>query len=297
MSAGPAARRTSVYGLWKSSPSTPLNAALCYRAAMEFSTGSAIRFGWETFKRRPWFFVGSSFVILLVYGVVGAFASAIDAAVSGSPDDPSLPGTLVNFALGTLVSMGVTAFYLAAHDNPDTVELSSLWHPRPFWKFLGASILLGLTIAIGFVLLIVPGIIFSLMFLFTTFIVIERELGPIEAMKESSRITRGHKWPLLGFVIVLTLINVLGVLALVVGLLVSIPVSTLAFVHAYRVLSAKAGAHPAVGTSGTTKSRTCFPKPGLDSGPTMAFVPLYPRRLTPLLPMVKICAAGTPLAR
>jgi uncharacterized membrane protein len=213
---------------------------------MEFSTGSALRFGWETFKRRPWFFVGSSVVILLVYGVVGLFTSAIDAVVSGSPDDPSLPGTLVNLALGTFVSMGVTAFYLAAHDNPDSVSLSSLWHPRPFWKFLGASILLGLAIAIGIILLIVPGIIFSLMFLFTTFIVIERELGPIEAMKESNRITRGHKWPLLGFVLVLTLINLLGLLALVVGLLVSIPVSTLAFVHAYRVLTANAGAPPAI---------------------------------------------------
>jgi uncharacterized membrane protein len=142
--------------------------------------------------------------------------------------------------------MGATAFYLAAHDNPDTVDLSALWHPRPFWKYLGASILLGLAVAIGFVLLIVPGVIFALMFLFTTFIVIDYELGPIEAMTESNRITRGHKWQLLGFGIVLTLINLLGVLALVVGLLVSIPVSTLAFAHAYRVLSGRAGATPAV---------------------------------------------------
>jgi uncharacterized membrane protein len=213
---------------------------------MEFSTGSAIRFGWETFKRRPWFFVGSTLVILIVSLAVDSLTGVIDGVMSGGPDQPSIFGTLVNFALGTLVSMGATAFYLAAHDNPDTVELSSLWHPRPFWKYLGASILLGLAIGIGFILLIVPGVIFALMFLFTTFIVIDRELGPIEAMKESHRITRGHKWPLLGFVIVLTLINLLGVLALVVGLLVSIPVSTLAFVHAYRVLSAKAGAHPAV---------------------------------------------------
>ena len=90
--------------------------------------------------------------------------------------------------------MGATAFYLAAHDNPDTVDLSLLWHPRRFWKYLGASILLALAVAIGFVLLIVPGIIFGLMFMFTTFVVIERELGPIDAMNESHRLTRGHKW-------------------------------------------------------------------------------------------------------
>ena len=45
--------------------------------------------------------------------------------------------------------------------------------------------------------------------------------------------------------LLLVLINLLGLLALVVGLLVSIPVSTLAFVHAYRVLGGKPEARPA----------------------------------------------------
>ena len=37
----------------------------------------------------------------------------------------------------------------------------------------------------------------------------------------------------------------IGLLALVVGILVSIPVTTLAFVHAYRVLGGKAALRPA----------------------------------------------------
>ena len=177
--------------------------------------------------------------------LINGFTSGIDAALTGSAEEPSIIGTVINLALGTLLSMGATAFYLAAHDNPATADLSLLWHPRPFWKYLGASILLALAVAIGFVLLIVPGIILGLMFMFTTFVVIERELGPIDAMSESHRLTRGHKWRLFGFVLLLLLINVLGVLALVVGLLVSIPVSTLAFVHAYRVLGGKPEARPA----------------------------------------------------
>lgn len=165
--------------------------------------------------------------------------------LSGSADQPSIIGTVINLALGTLISMGATAFFLAAHDNPDVADLSLLWHPQPFWKYLGASILLALVIVAGFLLLIVPGVIFALMFMFTPFIVIERALGPIEAMKESHRLTYGHKWKLLGFTLLLLLINLLGALALIVGLLVTIPVSTLAFVHAYRVLGGKAGTPPA----------------------------------------------------
>ena len=206
---------------------------------MEFSTGSAIRFGWETFKKRPWFFVGSTVVILLASGLIDAFTSAIDGAVGGSADQPSLVGGVLNLGLGTLLGMGATAFYLAAQDNPETVDLSALWHPQPFWRYLGASILFALAIVIGFVLLIVPGIIFALMFMFTTFVVIDRGLGPIEAMKESNRITHGHKWTLLGFTLMLVLINLLGAIALLVGLLVSIPVSSLAVAHAYRVLAGR----------------------------------------------------------
>lgn len=208
---------------------------------MSFTAGSAIRFGWETFKKRPWFFVGASVVIVLAYGVVGAISNGIDSALGSSAEAPSVIGGLVNLALSTFVGMGVTAFFLAAHDNPETVDLSTLWHPRPFWKFLAASILVGLAIAIGLVLLVVPGILAMIFFMFSTVIVIDRDLGPIEAMKESMRIGRGHRWSLLGLVVLLVLIVFVGLIALFVGLLVAMPVATLAFIHAYRVLSGSDG--------------------------------------------------------
>lgn len=211
---------------------------------MEFTVGSALRFGWETFKRRPWFFIGSSIVIAVAYIVASAISSGVDAVVGGSVDEPTVLGTVVDYVLGTFISMGVTAFYLAAHDSPETVELSALWHPEPFWKFLGTSILVTLAIGIGFVLLIVPGIIAMLFFMFSTFIVIDRGLGPIEAMKESMRITTGYRWPLLGFIVVLLLIVIAGIIALFIGLLVAAPVATLAFTHAYRVLSNRSGPMP-----------------------------------------------------
>ncbi len=204
---------------------------------MEFTVGSAIRFGWETFKKRPWFFVGTTVVIAIIYIAIGIVSAVVDEIFGGSLDEATIPGQIVSSLLGALLGMGVTAFYLAAHDNSETAELSLLWHPRPFWKFLGTSILASLAIIIGFVLLVVPGIIAMVLFMFSTFIVIDKGLGPIEAMKESMRITAGHRWPLLGLIVVLSLIGMVGALALGVGLLVAIPVATLAFTHAYRVLS------------------------------------------------------------
>jgi uncharacterized membrane protein len=83
-----------------------------------------------------------------------------------------------------------------------------------------------------------------LMFMFSTIIVIERGLGPIDAMSESRRLTRGHKWQLFTFTVLLFLINLLGLLALIVGIFVSIPVSALAFVHAYRALGGRVEPSP-----------------------------------------------------
>jgi len=211
---------------------------------MQFTAGSAIRFGWETFKKRPWFFVGATIVIFVAYAIVGGITNAIDVMLGASTDEPSLIGGLVNLALSTFVGMGAMAFFIASHDNPETVDLSALWHPQPFWKFLGTSILVGLAIAIGFVLLVVPGIIAAIFFMFSTVIVIDRNLGPIEAMKESMRIGRGYRWSLLGLLALLALIVIAGMLALFVGLLVAVPVTTLAFIHAYRVLSGTDGRTP-----------------------------------------------------
>lgn len=204
---------------------------------MPFSVTSAIGYGWETFKTRPWFFIGASVVIAVLYIAVGAVSAAVDAPFGGTAENQTVVGNVVSLFLGALVGMGVTAFYLAAHDSPQTVQLGNLWHPSPYWKFLGASVLTSLAVGIGFVLLIVPGVIALLFFMFSTFIVIDRELGPIDAMKESMRITEGHRLPLLGFVLLLVLIVIAGALALGVGLLVAFPIATLAFAHAYRVLS------------------------------------------------------------
>jgi uncharacterized membrane protein len=60
-------------------------------------------------------------------------------------------------------------------------------------------------------------------------------------LKESWRITNGNKWQLFLFGLVLIGLNLVGLLALVVGLLVTAPITWLAATHAYRTLASQAG--------------------------------------------------------
>jgi uncharacterized membrane protein len=197
-----------------------------------FSTSMALRFGWETFKQRPWFLAGAT----LLGFVLTVATSAIDQR-SNTGIGLAVLLFFVSLGLSTLIDMGITAFVLRAHDDVTHVSLMELWHPKPFWHYLAAALLVGFAVIIGFVLLIIPGIILILMFAFVKFIVIDRNLGPIEAMKESARITHGHRLELLLLYLALLGLNILGFVAFIVGLLLTGPISILALAHAYRTLS------------------------------------------------------------
>ncbi len=199
-----------------------------------------IRSGWETFKKRPWFFVGAFLIV-----------SILSSGVNFQADENTTyePGTIVLFVIVGIVmaiiqvvaKMGATNLVLRAQENTESLGFGDLWAPHPFWKYIGASILVGIIVVIGFILLIVPGIIWALRYMFAPYLVMDRKLKPFEALKESARITNGHKWQLLGLIGLIVLINILGALCLLVGLLVSGPVSALAVGRAYRTLSAQAG--------------------------------------------------------
>ena len=204
---------------------------------MQFSPSDAIRFGWETFKTRPWFFIGAMVIMAVANIAVGMVSGAVDTSTGGSYEEPTVLGNLVSYLLGVLISMGMTAFFLASHDNPQRVEFGTLWHPSPYWKYFATSVLASMAVAIGLVLLIVPGLIAMVLFMFSTFLVIDRGLGPIDALKASMEMTRGNRWPLFGFILLCLLILFVGVLALGVGLLVAAPVAGIAFAYAYRLLS------------------------------------------------------------
>ena len=204
---------------------------------MKFSPGDAIRFGWETFKGRPWFFIGAVAILLLASIAINIVSNAIDSATGGSLEEPSIAGSIVNYGLTVLLNMGAIAIFLAAYDSPDRVQFSALWHPQPYWKFLGASLLASLAVAVGLFLLIVPGLIAMVLFMFSMFLVIDRGLSPIDALKESMEMTKGNRWPLFGLILLMALILFVGILALGVGLVVAAPIVGLAYTYAYRFLS------------------------------------------------------------
>ncbi len=90
--------------------------------------------------------------------------------------------------------------------------------------------------AIGFFVLLIPVLYLSLCWMFSLPLVADRRLDFWAAMKISRRQVGRHWWTLLGFTIVIGLVNLAGVLACCIGLFVTMPLVFAAMLIAYETL-------------------------------------------------------------
>lgn len=211
----------------------------------DFSIEEALQYGWGIMKANIWFFVGVLVVAWVIVGIPHAIANALH----HQSDGLSFLFRIVGWIAGIIVSIGMITIALKFLDG-QIPKFEDLFSFKPhFWKFFGGSILTGLVVWAGMILFIIPGIYWAIKFQFFGYFVVEQGSDPVEAMRKSSRITHTVKWKLLGFGIVLALVNMLGAICLFVGLFVTVPVTLLAYSLVYRKLlgqTESAQATPAV---------------------------------------------------
>lgn len=212
----------------------------------KLSIKECIAFGWKTFWSRPWVFVLAGAIIFFVNMLF-----SLPEELLGGASEMAYGNTALVFALSSLVfsilgmivsiylQMGAVRFNLKAHDDVTTAHVRDLFVLKGFWRYLGTSVLVVLAVIAGLILLIVPGIILSIALSFAVYLCVDKGLGPVASFKESLAITKGHRWSIFVLMLAICGINLLGLLALFVGLVVTVPVSVLASIHAYRQLSAR----------------------------------------------------------
>lgn len=210
-------------------------------AAQKFSKKEAIKFGWRVTKSNLWFFVG----VLIVAGLVIIVPDAISSFISRPPQNnsfvllTSLIIAIFVFIMQRIFEMGFLKISLMLHDD-QKVKMSDLFSCFPlFFKYVGGMILYLLIVVGGLVLLVIPGIIWSIRFGFYACLIVDKGLGPVEALKKSYQITKGSAWNIFLLDILNAGIILLGILCLVIGLFAAIPVTLLAWVYVYRRLLSK----------------------------------------------------------
>lgn len=204
-----------------------------------FSIKEAIKFGWTAAKSRLWFFVA----ILLISLAIQMFPNILSNLVKGDklPAAFSLIVVLLSIAGGVaklLIDLGSIKIALKIHDNQE-VKVADLFSCREFiLRYLGGYILYFGIILTGFLLLVIPGIIWAIRLQFFSYLVVDKGLGPVQALRQSWGMTRGQTWRLFIFMLLVVLINVGGALLLLVGLFLTIPTTMVATAFIYRRLIA-----------------------------------------------------------
>ena len=166
-----------------------------------FIIGDVLGFGWQVMAKNFWFFVGLG----VVAGILQMAGPVIQIIVqhSGLHELPAALSIVIVRIAGAVVSyiigIGFIRISLSFCDARKPPFGTLFDYHGCFWRYVGTMILQGLIVMGGLLLFIIPGIIWSIKFSLATYFVVDHRLGPIQALRASSRTTMGVKWNLFGF--------------------------------------------------------------------------------------------------
>jgi uncharacterized membrane protein len=197
----------------------------------QFSIGEALSFGWESWKSNALLWIG----VLIVAGIIDSLPQIPSQTMSDRPA-VALVAALVGIFLSTLVQIGLTKISLSFVDT-GRAEFADLFNGYPvFVSYLIASLIFAVMLALGIILLVVPGIIVAVVFVFYSYVIVDRGMGPIEALQRSMELTRGVRMDLFLFGLASLGLNLLGMIPCFLGLFVTAPMTMMAAAYIYRRL-------------------------------------------------------------
>jgi uncharacterized membrane protein len=138
---------------------------------------------------------------------------------------------LIVVVMGTITQIMTQAAQLNAAEGK-SLSFSKLWRTTKElgWRMVKLYVLVGLSIVIGLVLLIIPGLIMIRRYFLAPYVLLDnKDLSAWEAMKHSAELSKpysGSIWRILGVMLLIGLIGIIpfigGLIAFVLGSLYSV---------------------------------------------------------------------------
>ena len=186
-----------------------------------FSFEEVFKFGWAKTKQHAWF-------LALTFIIAGVIINAVK----------FMP--VFDMIVSLMVALSIISIsLLIVRDRSFTFAdlYTPLLSPKRVLKFIALSILYAVAVTIGTILLIVPGVYIATRFKFFPYVVIENENADLsDLIKMSYKLTNNHFWVILGFMVLAAILNIIGALLFMVGLIITVPVTLFASAHMYTKL-------------------------------------------------------------
>jgi uncharacterized membrane protein len=185
------------------------------------SVMDAYRAGWEVLKR----FALELLAVSVVWGLLSMPSLYLSENLLGLAYHV--------LVLGPLSFGGAYAFLRAARGaRPQVPDLFAAFR-IDYWQAVLANVLVSAIVGIGFVLLVVPGVIATVRLAWVPYLVVEEQKPAVEALRESFERTAGHGWTIFGIGLCAIPLVLVGLLLLVVGLIPALMLLQLAMASYY----------------------------------------------------------------
>jgi uncharacterized membrane protein len=189
------------------------------------SIGGSFSYGWRKMFER-------AFLPLLLAVIIAGLLNG-PATATWKADNTSwfnlvwffpvaLIGMVYGFLFKPVISYGKRYLFLKAMRDEET-DLRVLFEGfrSKYFKIVLANLIVFALAVIGFILLIVPGIIVLCRLAFVPFLIMDKDQEPMQAVENSWQLTRGHGWKIFFMGIISFFIIIAGFIALFVGLIIS----------------------------------------------------------------------------
>lgn len=187
----------------------------------EFKHNRYIQNGFEMFKKNIGGFVGFTAAFYAIVFVI-TFTTGGFGEISGTPFVANIGSILINL----IQPIFLAGILLVANDimKGNAPEFGKFFEGTKFWgQLIILSLVIGLLTFVGLVFLIIPGIYLAVGYSFANMFVVFLGYDFWTAMELSRKIITKNWWPFLGFLFVLGLINLGGILACGIGIIFTIP--------------------------------------------------------------------------
>ncbi|MCL4359958.1 hypothetical protein M1555_01730 [Patescibacteria group bacterium] len=201
----------------------------------QFSIKEAISYGWTVLSGHWGFWVPLTVTLLSITYIPGFLVRRLidhNAILIG------VGVSLFFWIAQMIVTIGKLTITLTVLDGKTAKFSELLVNYRLVLKYFTGLFCYSILLVVGYLCLFVPGLYLSIRFQFWAFCLIDKHLGAKDSLRMSWGLTEGHVFKLIAFDIVAACIMLLGILALGVGVLVTLPVTLLATGYVYRKLQA-----------------------------------------------------------
>jgi uncharacterized membrane protein len=224
----------------------------------EFNVGEAFTWAWNKFSKNAVPLIVATLIygviVGVLYGIVYGVAMVLapdpvsyyDSSGSGFSYSYSAgfgAASIAVLAVGGLVLFvvigAIQSAYLGALleiANGQPVEIGSFFKPRNVGSVVLGAVIVGVLTSIGYFLCVLPGLVVAIFTIFTTILIVDRNLSPIDAIKASIDIVKANFVQVLLAWLIIGVIATVGAIVCGIGLIVALPVAALFLVYTYRKL-------------------------------------------------------------